>query len=499
MTIAWALLVAGLSLPTVDSTDGGYKLTPKYHVGQEVVYSGTLIESYIGKQGARYEQPYDLETTMLVSRIDARGNSEVGCFTIARLPSAGGDIENKGFDDVASFHFDQIKISPRGTPTWNLGAVRGAHIMMPADGIANWELGYLVEAPEEPVAVGGIWTIQRAGQPNVICRLAGSEGVDGEPCVKIVCTQQLPTWTNKIISQPTWRADTIAWVSQKNSLVYRLSRVHQVREPGDDQPSRKVTVNYNQASNLVYHGPELQERTFDLDTAAAAQSEYEKVAARTSERSPRNHLASIRHQLKSALEKPYATPYRSALEEMAKRVEDAEKHASSTTKQVATMPPALATASIGRKARPLAIQDLEKDELVTLKSLKGRAAAIVYVDPDSPLSTRALDAVVKCSKTPKGMVDIYAVSTKTDSESIQQMKRLAPGEYRICKPQAIDRGYGMAGAPHTIIIDADGILRTNFSGFGPELGVSVTQEVGAHGNPIEKIGSKTDKKSSFWR
>lgn len=490
-------VLLGLPVAAGEGSDGKYTLAPRFVPGQELVYSGTVVETNLGRQGVKYEQPYELEATMLVQRFDARKHAEVGCFTVLRLPDRDPTITKRRFDNVASFHFDQVKVSQYGLAKWGLGVVGDAHIALPPDGQTPWEMSYLLEIPDQPVQTGGSWTLRRPGQPIVVCQVAGPESANGEPCVKIVCHQQSQNWTTKNLSVTAWRNSTTVWIGQKNGLVQRVRREYQVREPGDLECSRTTLADYSQVSNLQYAGPELLERTADFESGVKAQMDYEKLSV--TDRTAKSHLASIASQLKFALEKAHSTPYRPALVELAKMVETSQEHVGHVRRPAPlTITAAKQGAAVGKKARHFVIHDVEKDESMTLRKLHGKAVVVVFVDPENILSQRALKTAMEASSGDGPRAEVYAVCATTEPKAIEEMKQRVFGSYRVCKLNAIDRAYGVDVMPHIVFIDADGILRGNYHGYGPELHTALAKEVSLHGKPAEKM-SKKDAKSSFFR
>src|SRR4029079_113014 len=111
-----------------------------------------------------------------------------------------------------------------------------------------------------------------------------------------------------------------------------------------------VKTSYTQATNIVYNGPELQSHTTDFDAALTAQIDWEKLASGKSDRTPKNQIGAVRHQLKFALDKSLASPYRMAMKEMLRVSEEAEK---TVVLSKPTLPPSMPhmVASVGKRAR----------------------------------------------------------------------------------------------------------------------------------------------------
>jgi hypothetical protein len=486
MTIAWTLLL----VPAwADAPDGGVKLAPKYTEGQEIVYSGTIIETCSRAPGVTYEQPYDVEMTALVMQMDAKRNAEVACYTVVKMPTQDADADQKSMEDVSTFHFDMMRVSPQGIATWMAGPMKGKTPMPTPSGQAPWELGCFMQVPAEPVVKGTQWTIQSEGQPPVKCTAMGPEPVDGEPCMKIACMQQSPTWTLKNASQPAWQCESMVWMTMKKGMVYKVIRTFTARDAHETTPSRTVKTMYTQATNIVFNGPEMQARTTDFEAALKAQIEWEKLASGKSDRAPKNQIGSVRHQLQFALDKSLASPYRMAMKEMLRVAQEAEKNVVLSKPALPPSMPHMA-AVVGKRARHLAVRDMESNEMLTLKDFKGKCVVLVYCDPESALSQKALETVVQSTRTAKESAEVYAVCTKTDKETMDALKMAVPSGYKVCKAQAMDRSYGMIAMPHTIMIDKDGVLRANFLGYGPELGASIAQQMDLQTPKTEQIGSQ---------
>ena len=494
MTIVGTLLAAGLaSAAWVDSPSDGMKLAPKYVQGQEIVYSGTIVESCTGLQGVSYEQPYDLEMTALVAQMDSKRNAEMACYTVVKMPNQDAADPQKPMDGVATFHFDMLWVSPEGSAVWMAGPMKGKAPMPPMSGQCQWELSCFLQVPAEPVVKGMQWTIQSEGQPPVKCTAMGPETVDGELCMKIACMQQSPTWMVRNATQAAWQCESTVWVMMKKGMVYKVAKTQKMRDAGEESSNRCVKTVYTQATNIVFNGPELMARTTDFEAALKAQLEWEKLASGKSDRSPRNQIGAVRHQLKFALEKSIASPYRAAMTEMMRVAEEAEKNVAVSRP---ALPPSMPhmVAVVGKRARHLAVREMESGDMLTLRSFKGKCVVLVYCDPDSPLSCRALETVMKSATGLKGTADVYAVCMKTDKATMDKLRQLVPGGYKICKAQAMDRSYGMVATPHTIMIDKEGMLRANFLGYGPELGMSIAQQVEMHSaGKVEQIGNQPEK------
>lgn len=485
-------MLAAIVVGVLGAGPAPVKLAPKLAVGQEYCYRGTMVERS-GNGAARYEQPFELEASMLVLDVDAFQAAEVGCYTEVRTIDKSDRKNAKTGDGIRSSHFALLKVAPRNVATW---AKTDAAIVMPTDGKPVWELGYLLELPKPTVVAGDRWTIKKDGQPNIDCRCVGMETTRGTPCVKIVCTQQTPTW-NTPGDRPDWRTECVYWVNPRDASVFRLSRTHEMRRAHETTPSRSIVVDYDQSTAMKLQGTTFQERVADFRAAQKAQVALEAAFA-ANDGASKARFAAVKQQLKYATSEYFATPYRSAMERMCKLAEQAEAN------PMKFRPPApvlqTVQAEVGQKARNFTLHCAATKESITPKKALGRPLLIVMVDPKSHLSWAALHAALgSVNAKPGTATRLVVVCKDNDKAAIDEMKERYPGNYEICTGSGFDRGYGVKGMPHTIFIDAAGILRCNHSGYGPEMCSDVASAVKLHGNATENMGKKEAARGTFLR
>lgn len=408
---------------------------------------------------------------------------------------------------MVSVGFQQVLIGPDGRPRWTSAGVEQA---WPSDGWASVELGYLVEAPDQPVQQGETWVIRRAGQGPVRCQLLGVEPIDGISCFKLVSASQSQNWSGKEATSPAWSQQCTVWTDPKTGLARRVRREHQLRLPGQSGAPRVLLVEYDQASNRRYHGTLLQQHVADFQAAAKAQTELEQ-ATHALDRQRRRHLSAAQHQLQFALSKPSATPYRPAMAELLRRVEQSQqgkRESIAPTPSSSARPgrtaraegPVRARATVGRPAPSFVLHQLETNQTVTVKKLAGKPALIVLADPASELSQRAVKlAVSAAGRQPGRQIQIYVACTQSDPEALQRLRDQAPGPYVLCSGAGLDKAYGVEAAPHTLFIDADGVLRGNYPGLGPEHSASLTTALEHHTRPTAQLGSPAARTNTFRR
>lgn len=489
------LLWITLSVGQLANQPAEYRLAAHYLLGQEIVYIGRIVDSSVRKDNVGYEQSLDLETTVLVLEVDPKQTAKLGCYTVVSRPDLRPENEKSSFEGVISVHFDEVTVTQSGRAIWSMN---GARVASPADGWSAWELGYVVEAPAEPVEPGATWVSRETAPYPTHYRFIGRESIEGVSCAKVESLQQSPHWTAKDVTTPVWQRKAAVWLDPKTGLARRVHWEHAVREPGEESAGRTVTATYNQASNLRYHGSLLQERTADFASACKTQRELEQIGG-GGDRQRRKQLTLVQQQLEQAISQPYATAYRPAMKEMLVSVERMIKDKSATSSAPNVLRVRTA-AEIGRPARSFVVRRIDNGESITLKKVAGKPVLLTIADPSSELSWQAINNVVSAANKHSGrQIELLIVCTHTEAQAIASLKERLKGKYTLCTGSGLDGAYGVQGPPHTIFIDADGILRGNFKGYGPEVGPALIAELGKHTRSTNAIGGKESPKGTFLR
>jgi hypothetical protein len=462
-----------------------YSLTAKYLVGQEIVYIGRLVDTTSQKENVKYEQPFELETSLFVLEVDPKQTARLGCYTVIRRPDHRPDRDKSPFENVVSLRFDDVRVVAAGRATWS---GNDARVSWPTDGWPTSELSYLIEVPSEPIHIGATWVSRDSAPQPTNYQLVAREPVEGVLCLKVEGTQQSQNWKAKEVTTAAWQRKTTVWLDPKTGLARRVRWEHHLRDPGAESPGRVITASYNQASNLRYHGSLLQERTTDFHAAHKAQRELEHAVS-SGERHRRRQLTTVQQQLQQATDAPFSTPYRPAMAEMLRWIERAIKE----KPEVASAPNTLrirSTAEIGRPARPFVVHDLGNNQTITLKKLAGKPIVLVIADPTSDLSIHAVAQAVGAVATQAARTaEVLVVCTKTDQRSLAELKERVRGRYTLCGGKGLDGAYGVEGTPHTIFIDGEGILRANYQGHGPETITFLAAALARHARPVSNIGA----------
>jgi hypothetical protein len=351
--------------------------------------------------------------------------------------------------------------------------------------------------PNKPLDTGATWTLHHAGQESTQCRVTGMESVLGIGCVKVETMQQSQNWDADNIALPAWMNRASIWIDPKSRIVRRLHRDYRVRRPGDTQPSQALLAQYDLTSDFQYHGEHLQQRIADFRAGHTAQNHLEQALASIDRQRPRL-LANLKDTIELTLrDKLYWTPYRPAILAMISLADykSNESKAGETVRQ-RSEPQSL----LGRKARNFVIRVAETDETLTLKKVAGKPVVLVFMDPSSPLSIRALRTAVWAAQNHAELAPtVYAVCTEIGEDTAKQLKEAVPGAFTICTGKGIDRAYGVDAVPYTLYIDASGYLRGSYVGYGPEMTTALVADLRRKEADVENVGKGGGTSPSFLR
>jgi hypothetical protein len=451
-------------------TSTPHDLTPRLQVGQELVYDGTIQET-CRSDGGQAESSRRVTVRALVLQKSAKGIADVGVLTVHKEREIVAVSRPTELQDALAVKLDKIQVDQEGHARW---MPSGAEIAPSVDPGMISELSPFAQMPQDPVKVGDKWVLDRSGQPAIRAEVLGVESVIGSRCVSIRLDQESQNWMNEEIQIPAWKITTKLLFDPKTQSVHRIEKEIVTREPSAPLDQRVRTVVLEQATNVRFHGNVLQNQIEDFETAFKAQQDLDAALA-LDDTSRVRKLHSMQHELKFAMQRLYSTPYRPIIERMHERAVDAEKWEMAQEKQGSTVLRGSREVRVGQKAPHFVLKDITSGESISAKSLRGQAVVMVFVDPKSELSIDALRTTLQAVAKEKRSVKVLAVARGIDPETAAELRQKVAGEYVVCKGGATDASYGVQGVPHVVCLDAQGLLRVNQKGFGPEVYTTLVQ------------------------
>lgn len=488
-TTSLMLMVASLLAPTETAT---YWVTPKFAIGQEVEYQGTILEKTVGS-GVSYENVLELRSSALVLSMDPKRNAEIGSYTVYSHADREEALEGAAAP-ATSYHFALLSVAPNGDATWRPS---GAAIALPPDGRVPWELGFLFQGPQKPLAVGDTWVIQPTGDPVIRGRVLGTDKIQSVACVKVALSQESDNWSAAAPATLAWRNETIVWLDTKDGIVQRLERIYELKESGSSTPTRRLETKYSLASSVRYHGPILTERMANFRTAHKLQIDLDKAIARP-ETMSKPRWDAMKRELESANKASNGSPYLAATTLMKQRIDLAaagKLQTSSSRSRSRSL-----TGAVGQRAKAFTVRPIDSAKAVTLKDVAGNPALLVYVDPESGLTdTLIREALASVRAAGGDAVRVFVVSKRVESEFLDKLKPADPAVYTLCTGASLDRPGDSNGWPLTIFIDGGGYVRARMVGLGPEYAAELTKTIASHGKAIQKITRAPKSRPTYLR
>ncbi len=439
-------------------------LQPQLGRAQEFVYRGTYEEKAEGGE-AEFERKYSLRAVTFVLDAGPRG-TDVAFVTVLRPRSARG-----GRPDDAAPSSARLEVARCDAQ----GRLTGDGLLVPVEGPPTIETGALVEVPKNAVGVGSAWAVEEDGRPPRKWTVAGSGAVNGTACVKLVAAQQSEDWDRPRADRIAWRREDTVWLNPRLGVAFKVERVVQRREPAHKEPFYKSVVSYELETRSEYprqiaddiRREVLQTRDF-AEAAAPLLSAPERNAERIDALLGRIKYHTEHHTVALSV-------YREPLTHLQRRLEAARRGQAAPA--VGPADAGSTTAAIGKPLPDFVTTDFTSDQSGRLRRFKGKPLLMIFYEPTSPLGESALRLGEEVALASKGSVGVVGLAMTADREAVRKQR----AELKLTMPLFDGRGlrqsYGVKATPRLMVIDADGILRGAWDGWGEEAREGALQEL----------------------
>jgi len=463
------LLLLACALSVAQPPDrSAWHLQPQLAQGQELVYSGTFTEE-AQTPGVHFQRTYRMELHVCVLDAGPR-KSQVAFLTVLALkanrperdPSAPATtsvrLELAEVDDCGCVH---------GRP--------GSNLAVPLEGAPTAECGAFVETPTTRVAVSQFWEAAEPGRPPRTWRLAGTEAVAGATCVKLVGQQQSDDWNNPRADRSAWRRQDIIWLSPQLGIAYRVERVLERRDPAREMPTHRAVLAYELDSRLTYPGELFVARRQEIQQAQKFFEEASQLL-----REPTSHRAQIEAELKRIafhLEAQPPTPYRKAVLQIQRRLEAARRGevAPEASTEEATLPAQVA--AVGRPGPDFVATNLLNGKSARLQRLLGRPLLICFYNPATETGEEVLRfAQGLCERHPNRIL-VLGMAVTDDTECVRKQHAALKLSFPVLDGNGLHLTYEVKETPRLVLMDAEGIVRGLYTGWGPQSSQEITGEL----------------------
>jgi hypothetical protein len=187
------------------------------------------------------------------------------------------------------------------------------------------------------------------------------------------------------------------------------------------------------------------------------------------------------------------TPYREAVLQVKRRVEAALRGESPPPPPSDETPQALSVATIGRHAPEFVTTNLLTRESTHLQQwLVGRPLLLVFYSPES----LAAEEVLRFAKEKHSQgVAVLGLSVSDDGERIRRQYAELQVAFPILSGKGLRQSYAVDATPKLFVLDADGVVRGSYVGWGPETSASVSEELRMWPRKLERPKSLGDGKA----
>jgi peroxiredoxin len=455
-----------------------WQITPRLARGEELLYRGSYTEETTGR-GVQFTRTQKLETRVFIMDATPRG-LDAAILSIVRDQRARTVAGSEAAEPV-SLRLEVISISPKGKVT----TPSGAPLMVPLEGAAPIEASAFVELPRVALRSGDMWETVESGRPARSWKVAGTETVTGTSCIKLVGVQQSDDWDHSRGDRSAWRRVDTIWLAPNLGAALRIERVIEHREPARRDPSQKTVTQYTLDNRMVYPDQLAEDRRREVQ-AVHQLVERVKPFLAAPEKANGKLFDEVLGRIHQHMEKQPATPYRQALTQLQRRVEAASRGEAVLVEYNEDAAPAAPVMTTGQPAPDFVATDLTKREATRLRKLLGRPILLVFYNPSSRNAAdilRYAQSVLEAHRE----VTVLGLAIFGETDQILKQRDDLKLTFPLLAGQGLRFTYAVEATPKFVVLDAQGIVRGSYTGWGRELPTLVNDELS---RAPEKPGSK---------
>jgi peroxiredoxin len=443
-------------------------LLPRLQRGQELVYRGTFTEEGLG-QGVQFNRAYRLESRIFVLNTLA-GGLDVALYTVLSLRMHRP--ERKLEPEPSSVRLELASISLQGKITSD----PDVSLLVPLDGPITIESSAFVELPNGRVHSGQQWEASEGKRPPHFWKMVGTEMINNTRCLKLEGLQQSPDWDHPRADSTAWRRRDIVWLDPNLGVAYKVERLIERREPAHRDLRQRLLAQYELQTNIQYPANLFEQRQREI---VQAKKFYESIAPLLPNptkygRAPFDVMLAKIDQYEKNQPR---TPYREAVLQVKRRVEAARRGDSPPRALPEESEAPALVASIGQRAPDFAATNLLTKETLHLQRWQGRPVLLVFFSPNSLSAEEVLRFGQTLQTTHGEKVAVLGLAISDDLERIRKQAKEFHLSYPIVSGKGMRQSYAVEATPKFVILDADGIVRGNYVGWGPETSEAIAEEI----------------------
>jgi peroxiredoxin len=467
--IAWTFSVSqGPPLPA-------WTWGPRLTGGQELVYQGSFTQETCSR-AAKNVRRFQVESRVLILETLPTG-TEVALLTITE--ASGGDLAKPTLEDRQAVHLSQGRVDLKGRITLTPGA---PHLISP-QGPPEIEAGCFVELPADKTESMTSWTVKDASGSHQ-WRVAGTDTVDGQLCLKLLGNQQSEDWEHPGADRIAWRQQDTVWLSPQTGVAVQYEREIECRKAANSDCSQHSKAKFHLESSLVYPRQLFRDRQAEINLFRQYSKLAEACLREPTVDSPRR-LAALASKIAYHCETQPPTPYRASLETLQRRLELAARGELPPIASSSMENPPIAAPTVAAPTAPdFVATDLTTGDCIHLQLLRGRPVLVLFYHPRSPSSAEALLFAQSISRTTS--ICVLGLSVLDESTSAIKQRNDLSLTFPLAIGAKLQSSYGVDSTPKIVLVDREGMMRRTFEGWGRETPSLVREEIDRLDHPEKK-------------
>jgi peroxiredoxin len=351
-----------------------------------------------------------------------------------------------------------------------------AALAAPLDGPATLESGLFIELPGSRLVSGKSWEVVEDGRPARAWQVVGSEVVNGTACVKLVGVQQTDDWDEPRADCGGWRRTDVAWLVPGTGLLSRIERTIERREPARRNPTERSVTRYDLESRIIYPGQLLEDRRREITQFRSLADALEPFL-REPERNSVHALDAFQAKLTHHMENAPATPYREALVHLRRRIDAARRGETPAAEVTENAAPVANVAALGHHAPDFVVPNLVTHESTRLRRLLGKPVLLIFFNPVSRTASEVLHFAQEVNDAVGAEARVVALAVSEDDRAALQER----DRWKLTIPMLAGNGlrvtFGLDTTPKLVVLDAAGVVRGSYVGWGKETPDLVAEEL----------------------
>jgi peroxiredoxin len=440
-------------------------LFPRLSQGQELVYRGAYTEEALGRD-VQFNRSYRLECRLFALGSTAR-NTNIALYTVFRQRNAP---TQSGIQlEPASARLELANIDPHG----RLSAGAGVTLATPLEGPATLECGQFVEFPHGRVTLGQSWQVTEENRPPRAWKVIGAEVISNTRCLKLEGVQQSPDFDQFRGERTAWRRRDTIWLPANLGVAYKVERTMERRDQAGQ--IQRSTVQYELQSNVQYPGRLFEDRRREISEARSFGAALAPMLPNPTRYPARTYDAMLT-KIDHHLDHEPRTPYREAILQVKRRVEAARR---------GDNPPSAleenteSIAAVGQRAPDFVSTNLITKESVRSARFLGRPVVMLFYSPKSTKAEEVLRFAQALQDSERDRIHVVGFAVSDDSAHIQRQCKDFHLTFTILSGKGLRQSYAVEATPKLMVLDANGVVRGSYDGWGPETAPSVTAELKA--------------------